>query len=247
MKLWKGHHYGGPPFFSRIPKSIILRVGYCFQPHSKTMTSISWMRVRQAEMNMNTKIIKSTPFQSVGIIWTGLNDIPKIARVLLSKPGLSAEDQAGELYPNSRESSCAEIDDIATAIKGFLEGDKIEFSLEVADLSLCTEFQQLVLRAEHRIPRGSVSTYQLIAKYLGKRKAARAVGNALANNPLPLIVPCHRAIRSDRHLGGYQGGLGMKRTLLEKEGILFDNAGRVASPQFHYETIVLRKGGQPTR
>ena len=137
-----------------------------------------------------------------------------------------------------KPSSCAEIDDVTIAIKGLLEGEEIEFSLDIADLSLCTEFQQLVLRAEHRIPRGSISTYQLIAKYLGKRNGARAVGNALANNPFPLIVPCHRAIRSDRHLGGYQGGLEMKRALLEKEGIPFDDTGRVACAHFHYERIM---------
>jgi len=187
---------------------------------------------------MKRKIIKSTPFGSVGVIWIGLNDTPKIVRILLSKPGLSADDQVSELYPNSQRFSCAEIDDVATAIKGLLEGEEIEFSLDVADLSLCTEFQQRVLRAEHRIPRGSISTYQLIAEYLGKRNGARAVGNALANNPFPLIVPCHRAIRSDRRLGGYQGGLEMKRALLEKEGILFDDAGRVACAQFHYERIM---------
>jgi len=187
---------------------------------------------------MKRKIIKSTPFGSVGVIWIGLNDTPKIVRILLSKPGLSADDQVSELYPNSQRFSCAEIDDVATAIKGLLEGEEIEFSLDVADLSLCTEFQQRVLRAEHRIPRGSISTYQLIAEYLGKRNGARAVGNALANNPFPLIVPCHRAIRSDRHLGGYQGGLEMKRALLEREGIPFDDAGRVAYAQFHYERIM---------
>jgi methylated-DNA-[protein]-cysteine S-methyltransferase len=193
---------------------------------------------------MNRKIIKSTPFGSVAVIWAGVNDNPKIVRILLSKPGLSAEDQVCELYPDSQASSCAEIDDIATAIKGFLEGEAIEFSLDVADLSLCSEFQQLVLRAEHGIPRGSTSTYQLIAKYLGKRNAARAVGNALANNPFPLIVPCHRAIRSDRHLGGYQGGLEMKRALLEKEGIPFDDTGRVVCPRFHYDRIMSNKGIQ---
>jgi methylated-DNA-[protein]-cysteine S-methyltransferase len=196
---------------------------------------------------MNRKIIKLTPFGSVGVIWTGLNDNPKIVRIVLSKPGLSAEDQVSEFYPNSQTSSCAEIDDVATAIKGLLEGEEIEFSLDVADLTLCTEFQQLVLRAEHRIPRGRISTYRLIAEYLGKRNGARAVGNALANNPFPLIVPCHRAIRSDRHLGGYQGGLEMKRALLEKEGICFDDTGRVACAQFHYERIIWNKGIEPTR
>jgi methylated-DNA-[protein]-cysteine S-methyltransferase len=204
-------------------------------------------QVMQIVRHMNRKIIKSTPFGSVGVIWTEVNDNPKIIRILLSKPGLSSEDQVSELHPNSEESSCAEIDDVATAIKGLLEGEEIEFSLDVADLSLCTEFQQLVLRAEHRIPRGSVSTYRLIAEYLGKRNGARAVGNALADNPFPLIVPCHRAIRSDRHLGGYQGGLEMKRALLEKEGIPFDDAGRVVCAQFHYERIASNKGIQPTR
>ncbi len=196
---------------------------------------------------MKKKIIKSTPFGSVGIIWTELNGNPKIVRILLSKPGLSAEDQVSELYPNLQESSCAEIGDVATALKGLLEGEEIKFSLDVADLSLCTEFQQIVLRAEHRIPRGSISTYQLIAEYLGKRNGARAVGNALANNPFPLIVPCHRAVRSDRHLGGYQGGLEMKRALLEKEGMPFDDAGRVACEQFHYERVMSNKGIQPRR
>ena len=192
------------------------------------------LQVTPAVRHMNRKIIKSTPFGPVGVIWTELNDNPKIVRILLSKPGLSAEDQVFELYPNSQASSCAEVDAVVAAIEGLLEGEEIKFSLDVADLSLCTKFQQLVLRAEHRIPRGRISTYQLIAEYLGKRNGARAVGNALANNPFPLIVPCHRAIRSDRHLGGYQGGLEMKRALLEKEGIPFDDAGRVACAQFHY-------------
>ena len=196
---------------------------------------------------MNRKIIKLTPFGSVGIIWTGLNDNPKIVRILLSKPGLFAENQVAELYPNSQASSCAEIDNVATAIKGLLEGEDIRFSLDIADLSLCTEFQQLVLRAEHRIPRGRISTYGLIAEHLGKRNGARAVGNALANNPFPLIAPCHRAIRSDRHPGGYQGGIEMKRALLEKEGIPFDDTGRVACAQFHYERIMSNKGIHPTR
>jgi methylated-DNA-[protein]-cysteine S-methyltransferase len=184
---------------------------------------------------MNRKIVRPTPFGSVGVIWSRFDDSPKIVRILLAKPGWSAEDQAPELYPNSQVSSCAEIDALANAIKALLEGEDIVFSLDVADLKLCSAFQQSVLRAEHQIPRGSVSTYQLIAGCLGKPNGARAVGNALAKNPFPLIVPCHRAIRSDRHLGGYQGGLDMKRALLKKEGIVFDASGRVVCRRFHYE------------
>jgi methylated-DNA-[protein]-cysteine S-methyltransferase len=184
---------------------------------------------------VNRRIVKPTPFGSVGIIWISLRENPKIIRVLISKPGLPAEDQAYQLYPDSRVSSCSEIENLAEAVKGFLEGEPVGFSLDLTNLNKCTDFQKRVLLAEHAIPRGSVSSYRLIAEHLGRIGGARAVGNALANNPFPLIVPCHRAVRSDRHLGGYQGGLEMKRTLLEYEGISFDSGGRVECPHFHYE------------
>jgi methylated-DNA-[protein]-cysteine S-methyltransferase len=183
---------------------------------------------------MNKKIIKPTPFGSVCVVWHVSNNLPRIVRVLLSNPELSAENQAQVLFPDSRISSCAEIDKIAVSIKAYLEGHNVKFSLDVADLSLCSKFQRSVLRAEHSIPRGSFSTYQLIAAHLGIPNGARAVGNALANNPFPLIVPCHRTIRSDFHLGGYQGGTEMKRALLEREGIRFDQAGRVICSRFHF-------------
>ena len=113
-------------------------------------------------------------------------------------------------------------------------GDDVRFSLDIARLDLCTEFQQKVLLAEYRIPHGSVSTYQRIAAHLGKPNRARAVGTALASNPFPIIIPCHRAIRSDGMLGGYQGGLKMKRTLLEQEGVQFDQAGKAIIGRIHY-------------
>lgn len=196
---------------------------------------------------MRNKIIETTPFGSVGIIWTEYNDNPKIIRVLLSKPGLSAEDQVSQLYQSPKASSCAEIDAVVVAIKGLLEGDDIEIPLDVVSLEECSTFQKSVLQAEHRIARGSVSTYRLLAEHVGKPNGARAVGNALANNPFPLIVPCHRAIRSDYHLGGYQGGVEMKRKLLWMEGVLFDDVGRVVCEQFYYEMIISNKGIQPNR
>ena len=166
---------------------------------------------------MNKKIIKPTPFGPVVLIWSRFNGSPKIIRVFLSKPKLPAEDRVSELFPNLHSSSCVEINAVATAIKAFLKGADIMFSLDLVDFKQCSAFQEIVLRAEYQIPRGCVSTYQLIARYLGNKNGARAVGNALAKNPFPLIVPCHRAIRSDRHLGGFQGGLDMKRALLKKE------------------------------
>ena len=184
---------------------------------------------------MNQKIIKSTPFGPVGIIWFVLNGNPRIARVLLSKPGLSAEDRISQLYPDSQMASCSEIESVADAINGIFGGRDMVIPLDIADLGSCSEFQQCVLQAEYCIPRGKVSTYQLIARHWDKHNGARAVGHALATNPFPLIVPCHRAIRSDRHLGGYQGGLTMKRALLEKESIQFDAVGRIVGNHFCYE------------
>ena len=134
----------------------------------------------------------------------------------------------------SQKSSCAEIDDLATSIKAYLEGENVKFSLNLIDLSQCTKFQQSVLRAQHAIPRGRVSTYGLIAAHVGAPGGARAVGNALAGNPFPIIVPCHRAVLSNLSLGGFQSGIEMKRALLEKEGVIFDKVGRVICKQLHY-------------
>jgi len=60
------------------------------------------------------------------------------------------------------------------------------------------------------------------------------VGRALATNPFPLVIPCHRAVRSDGSLGGYQGGIGMKRKLLEMEGVQFKPSGKVAMDRLYY-------------
>lgn len=183
---------------------------------------------------MKKTLIQSTPYGPAVIIWRDSGSSAKIVRVLLSNPAALATKRASELYPDTHESSCQEIDSLLSAICRFLEGEPVDFGLDVADLSVCGEFQQRVLRAEHAIPRGSVSTYKLIAAHLGVPGGARTVGNALANNPFPLIVPCHRAIRSDYSPGGYQGGVDMKRSLLSKEGIVFDRSGRVRFSHFHY-------------
>jgi methylated-DNA-[protein]-cysteine S-methyltransferase len=183
---------------------------------------------------MNKKIIKPTPFGSVCVIWHISNNNPLIVSVLLSKPGLSAEERASAFFHDARNSSCAEIDKIATSIKAYLEGDNIKFSLNSVDLSECTKFQRLVLLAQHAIPRGIVSSYGLVASRAGAPGGARAVGNVMASNPFPLIIPCHRTILSNFHLGGFGSGSEMKRALLIKEGIIFDDAGKVICTQFHY-------------
>lgn len=89
------------------------------------------------------------------------------------------------------------------------------------DLSLVGPFQRRVLEQLRRIPRGEIRTYREIARQIGQPGATRAVGTACARNPVPLIVPCHRVVRSDGGLGGYslRGGIALKQRLLEREGV----------------------------
>lgn len=85
------------------------------------------------------------------------------------------------------------------------------------DLGGLPPFTRTVLKITSRIPYGEVKSYRWVAERLRKRKAMRAVGNALARNPIPIIVPCHRVVRSDGTLGGYALGLDWKKRLLDLE------------------------------
>jgi methylated-DNA-[protein]-cysteine S-methyltransferase len=108
---------------------------------------------------------------------------------------------------------------IAAQIDQYLEGSRQAFDLEV-DLSALTPFQRRVLEAAGGVPAGVVATYGEIAQRIGKPRAARAVGQALARNPIPIVVPCHRVVASDGSLTGYsgRGGIETKAWLLKHEG-----------------------------
>ena len=118
-------------------------------------------------------------------------------------------------------------DKICKQIEAFLAGDAVAFSIDGLDFEGCGEFERRVLLADFEIPRGRVMTYGGLAEKVGVPGGARAVGNVMAGNPFPLAIPCHRVIRSDGTLGGFGGGLPMKRALLEMEGVAFDGKGRV--------------------
>lgn len=85
------------------------------------------------------------------------------------------------------------------------------------DLNGVTAFQEKVLEATGRIPFGATVTYKELARRIDRPRASRAVGGALGRNPVPLVVPCHRVIRSDGSVGGYTAGTGYKEKLLELE------------------------------
>jgi len=108
--------------------------------------------------------------------------------------------------------------ELARAIEGRIAGDRrVRIPL---DLRGRTEFEIAVWMKALEIPRGEVRPYGWIAAEIGRPKAVRAVGSALAHNPVPLVVPCHRVVRSDGSLGQYSlGGPGAKRTILAAEGL----------------------------
>jgi methylated-DNA-[protein]-cysteine S-methyltransferase len=146
-------------------------------------------------------------------------------------PGQIAQCRVAALETGKSDPS---IEGLAAGMRRYLNGADVVFDLGLLALEACPEFQRTVLLAEYAIPRGSVSTYGRVARAVGRPGAARAVGQALARNPFPIIVPCHRAVRADGGLGGYRGGAAMKRALLELEGIPFDSAGRVRVDRYHY-------------
>ncbi|MCK4505701.1 MAG: methylated-DNA--[protein]-cysteine S-methyltransferase [Candidatus Aegiribacteria sp.] len=166
-------------------------------------------------------------FGSAALLWSMFRDEPLIFRILLSGQDVTAEAYVSEFFHDCSPGTCCMIDSIAGDIEAFLNGEDISFSLSLVRMDLCSEFQKKVLVTEHSVPRGHVSTYQQIAERLGCPGSSRAVGNALSRNRFPIIIPCHRTIRSDGTPGGYQGGSDMKRRLLSMEGILFDERNRV--------------------
>jgi O-6-methylguanine DNA methyltransferase len=109
-----------------------------------------------------------------------------------------------------------EDDPTSSAARAKLRGENITVPV---DLSECSAFEQRVLRKAAEINRGSARPYGWVAREIGTPEAMRAVGNALGRNPVPLLIPCHRVIRSDASVGGYVFGGAAKRALLEGEGV----------------------------
>jgi methylated-DNA-[protein]-cysteine S-methyltransferase len=104
-------------------------------------------------------------------------------------------------------------------LDAYFVGKRDRFELNL-DRSLMSGFGRRVLRRTERIPYGQVSTYGDVALEIGAPRAARAVGNALGANPIPIVIPCHRVLRAGQLLGGYGGGPDRKEWLLKREGAL---------------------------
>src|SRR5512143_196269 len=117
--------------------------------------------------------------------------------------------------------SSAEVKTFLKQLNQYLGGKRIAFDLPI-DYSVLTEFQKKVLTTALKIPRGQVLTYGDVARKIGRPRAARAVGQALGSNPMPIVIPCHRVLGSDGSLHGYSGGgvLKTKEWLLKLEGAI---------------------------
>ncbi len=128
------------------------------------------------------------------------------------------EELAHRVSPRVVEAP-ARLDEARRQLDLYFDAKLTAFDLPL-DWQLTHHFRRRVVRAIHRIPYGQTRSYTQIATSAGNERAVRAAGTACGANPIPIVVPCHRVLRSGGALGGYGGGLPMKEALLELEGAL---------------------------
>ena len=157
-------------------------------------------------------VVIATGFGWVGAVGS------KEGLVFLTLPKLSHRtvlSEIKEFLGDSIEDPSA-FGDLPSRIKRYFEGKRVTFT-DKLDLSGTTVFQQAVWNATRTIPYGETRSYAWVSSQAESPSASRAVGGALARNRFPIIVPCHRVIASDGSLGGFSGGLALKKRLLELE------------------------------
>ena len=170
----------------------------------------------------------STAFGTIGIVWHRMTGPSRVWRICLNPDRQPVADVIRRIYPDAQPLSSPEIERFASHIQRFLEGEAVVFNLDMVAMENCKPFQRQVLLTDYEIPRGHVNTYGNIARRIGITGGSRATGQALAQNPFPLVIPCHRVVRADGGIGGYRGGADMKRALLTMEGVAFTGRGTVA-------------------
>jgi methylated-DNA-[protein]-cysteine S-methyltransferase len=152
-------------------------------------------------------VVAATPRGLVRVAYTEFGPDPDVLEELSQK-----------LSPRILEAP-ARLDDARRELDEYFAGRRTDFDLPI-DWALTRGFTSKVLHATARIGFGKTSTYAEMAQRAGSPRAVRAAGNALGANPLPVVVPCHRVLRTGGALGGYTGGLERKEFLLRLEGVL---------------------------
>jgi methylated-DNA-[protein]-cysteine S-methyltransferase len=153
--------------------------------------------------------------------WAGIAGTDgRLSRVVLPKE--SREEAVKGLNAGLAERAVEDenaFDGLPERLTGYLEGDRVDLGDVVVDLDALPPFARRALLECKKVPYGTVVTYAEIARRAGSERACRAAGNAMASNPVPIIVPCHRVTASDGGLGGFSAGLDWKRRLLKLEGV----------------------------
>jgi methylated-DNA-[protein]-cysteine S-methyltransferase len=177
--------------------------------------------------------VASTAFGAAGVVWMQKDGSPTVMKICFPVEGEGTDNLVRRYFPGAEIRSHSNVEKVCHYLREYLAGDPPEFSLNMLDMRACSQFQRNVLILVWSIPRGMVGTYKGLAGKIRAPKGARAVGMALASNPFPLVIPCHRVIRTDGSLGGYGGGVEMKQNLLEIEGVLVNEKGKVL-PRFFW-------------
>lgn len=160
--------------------------------------------------------------------WVGISETPKgIDAIALPKGSKRAIESGLRAMAGGplEQGASPRLDAARRQLLDYLAGTGNTFDVPL-DLSRGTPFQRRVWRVLQRVPYGKLRSYQWIAARVGGRHYARAVGNAVGANPLPIVIPCHRIVAQNASLGGFSCGLPMKRKLLALEGTLSMLRGR---------------------
>ncbi len=187
---------------------------------SEKLTKQAQANLRRAVLAAKGKLVYYgyAPRTRVGPLFVAVNDRGLVALDF----GLSEQEFVARVSHRTKATLVRSDDEAAEALKQvqeYLEGKRTTFDLPL-DMSAMSEFQRRVLNIALQIPRGKFLTYHDVAKAIGMPQAARAVGQALGHNPVPIVIPCHRVLGSDGSLHGYSGGGGIqtKAWLLRLEG-----------------------------
>ncbi len=164
-----------------------------------------------------------TPIGAVGVAWSERG----LARLQLPQSSRAATERRlrGRSPDASADDPPPPVKRAIAAIERYLAGEQVDFSSVVLDLSGVSDLHRRIYEAARRIGWGKTTTYGELARQVGAPAAARAVGQAMARNPVPIVIPCHRVLASGRKIGGFSafGGAGTKMRLLALEGVRLDD------------------------
>ena len=165
----------------------------------------------------------ATPIGPVGVAWSD-NGLTRLQLPELD-PGATERRLRGRSPRAAPGRPTAQIDRAIAQVESYLAGKRVDFASVELDLSGIGAFHHRIYDAARRVPWGETTTYGDLAQRVGSPGAARAIGQAMGRNPVPIIIPCHRILASGKKVGGFSafGGVTTKQRLLALEGVRLDD------------------------